>query len=122
MAAASAAAPQETGTVLEAAVSSAAIGAVQLCVSPPSAPAQFQSHGPLPVTRDGLPAVHRSSSGAFLTATPLAAPQVPLTLIGATQSTEAPLLVPAQLQFHGPFPLTGEGVPVLQRLSEGASR
>jgi hypothetical protein len=38
----------------------------------------------------------------------------------AAQLAVEPPLLPAQLQFHGPVPLTGEGGPTLQRLVLGA--
>lgn len=53
--------------------------AEQPAVEPPLLPAQVQSHGPLPVTAEAVPALHRLAVGALLAAVPFAEPQAPLT-------------------------------------------
>ena len=55
-------------------------GAEQLAVVPPYAPVQLQLHGPVPVTDVAVPAEHRFVLGAENTPTPLADPQLPLTV------------------------------------------
>jgi hypothetical protein len=42
-------------------------------------PAHVQVQGPVPVTAEVVPALHRLVVGALLTATPLAEPHTPLT-------------------------------------------
>jgi hypothetical protein len=63
--------------------------------------------------------------GAVLTATPFAGPHTPFTgcaeaTFVAEQVAVVPPLLPAQLQFQGPLPLTADAVPALQRLAVGA--
>lgn len=54
--------------------------------------------------------------GATLVTTPSAGQQTPSTGIGfALQLAVVPPFVPAHDQVQGPFPLTTEGVPTLQR-------
>ena len=92
-------------------------------VVPPLLPAQFQRHGPLPVTVDAVPAAQRFAVGAVLTDAPFEEPHVPFTggrRSGAEQVAVVPLPLPAQLHDHGPLPLTVDAVPVLQRLAVGA--
>jgi hypothetical protein len=57
--------------------------ALQLAVEPPLLPAQLHFHGPLPVTADAVPAVHRLLVGALLSVAPLEEPHAPLTATGA---------------------------------------
>jgi hypothetical protein len=52
-------------------------GAEQLAPLPPLTPAHVQVQGPLPVTIDGVPAVHSCPVGAVEAAAPLALPQAP---------------------------------------------
>jgi hypothetical protein len=67
----------------------AARGAEQEVVEPPLAPAhvQVQVHGPLPLTDEGVPVVHRPVDGAVVAATPFALPHCPLTGLGGSEST-----------------------------------
>ena len=95
-------------------------GAEHDAVLPPLLPAQLQFHGPLPVTVDAVPAVQRLPVGAVLAATPFALPHAPLTLCRAEQLAVVPPPEPAQVQVHGPEPLTLEGVPALHRFAVGA--
>jgi hypothetical protein len=67
--------PQEPFTAEE------TTGAEQLAVVPPHLPAQDQFHGPLPVTAEAVPALHRFMVGALLTATPFDEPHEPLTTV-----------------------------------------
>ncbi len=55
--------------------------AVQLAVEPPLLPAQLHAQGPLPVTLDEVPAVHRLVVGTLARLSPLDAPQMPLTAV-----------------------------------------
>jgi hypothetical protein len=98
-------------------------GAEQLAGVPPLLPAQDQFHGPLPVTAEAVPALHRLVVGALLTALPLAVPHTPFTAEEATvaeQLAGVPPLLPAQDQDHGPVPVTAEAVPALHRFTVGA--
>jgi hypothetical protein len=92
-------------------------------VLPPLLPAQFHDHGPLPLTADAvLPALQRFVVGAVLTVAPFALPHAPFTGDGgstAEQLAVVPPPEPAQVQLHGPLPLTADAVPVLQRLAVG---
>lgn len=45
---------------------------------------------------------------------------MPLTSSCAEQDASEPPLLPAQVQFHGPVPLTDDAAPVLQRPVVGA--
>ena len=56
----------------------AAGGAEQLAVVPPLLPVQDQFHGPLPLTAEAVPALHRFVAGVLLTVAPLAEPHCPL--------------------------------------------
>ena len=94
-----------------------------MAVVPPFDPAQLQLHGPLPLTVEAEPAVHRPLVGAVLTATPFAGPHAPFTGVAAScaeQVAVAPPSLPAQLHDQGPVPLTVDAVPALQRLAAGA--
>jgi hypothetical protein len=99
-------------------------GAAQVAVVPPFDPAQVQFQGPLPVTVDGVPALQSLLVGAVLVMTPFAAPHWPFTggadARGAEQTAVVPPLLPTQLQFQGPLPVTLVAVPALQRLVVGA--
>jgi hypothetical protein len=55
--------------------------AEQLAVVPPFNPAQFQLHGPEPVTDDDVPMLHSAAPlGALPSGRPLAVPQAPALL------------------------------------------
>ena len=58
-----------------------ASGAEQEALLPPFDPEHDQSHGPLPVTFEAVPALHRPLLGGLLTATPLPLPHEPLTTV-----------------------------------------
>src|SRR5689334_19885598 len=53
-------------------------GALHEALDPPLLPKQLHSHGPVPLTPEAVPELHRPVVGALLTATPLAGPQTPL--------------------------------------------
>jgi hypothetical protein len=56
--------------------------AEQLTVVPPFNPAQFQLHGPEPVTADEVPTLHSAAPlGAMPSDRPLAVPQAPALLL-----------------------------------------
>jgi hypothetical protein len=57
--------------------------ALQLAVEPPLLPAQLHFHGPIPVTADAVPAVHRLLVGGLPNVAPLDEPHAPLTATGA---------------------------------------
>jgi hypothetical protein len=85
-------------------------------------PAQFQFHGPMPATAEAVPVVHRLVVGLLLRLSPFDDPHAPLTVTGlrdAVHCAVLPPLLPAQLQFHGPVPLTVDVVPAVQRLVVG---
>src|SRR6266436_4434541 len=93
------------GTVVPLVDSFVATGAEHCAVVPPLEPAQLQFHGPLPVTAEAAPVLHRFVLGAVLTATPLAEPHWPFTIVGRGS------LVPTQpepFQLHQPY---GAAVP-----------
>lgn len=48
-------------------------------VFPPFVPTQLQPHGPLPLTEEAVPALHKPVVGLLLRLSPFADPQVPLT-------------------------------------------
>ena len=106
---------------LTAVTTSACLLAVQLAVVPPFAPAQLHVHGPLPLTDDAVPELHRLAAGAAVNAWPSDEPQAPFiaAAFAAEQLAVVPSFAPAQLHVHGPLPLTAEAVPVLQRFVEG---
>jgi hypothetical protein len=90
-------------------------GAVQLTVMPLFSPIQLQFHGPWPLTEVAVPVVQRLSIGCTTIATPLAAPQRPLTagpggggaggvFFAAEQDAAMPPFKPEQLHVHGPSP------------------
>jgi hypothetical protein len=61
-----------------------ASGAEHDAVVPPLEPAHDQLHGPLPLTADAVPVLHRFVVTALLAGTPFALPQAPLTGDGAS--------------------------------------
>ena len=90
---------------------------------PPLAPPQLQFQGPEPFTELALPTLHKSAFGAVLKLLPFALPQE--ALIGAAfffalQAALVPPLVPPQLQFQGPEPLTELALPMLHKSVLGA--
>jgi len=88
---------------------------------PPLLPAQLQAQGPVPVMLEAVPMVQRLVEGALVKVAPFADPHWPLVAtMAAEHEALAPPLEPAQLQFHGPLPLTLEAEPALQRLVVGA--
>jgi len=100
-------------------------GAEQVAAEPPFDPAQLQFHGPLPLTAEAEPVVQSPLAGALLTATPFAEPHAPFTGAGgsfAAQIAMVPPLLPRQLQFQGPLPVTVVAVPALQRLGRRAGK
>lgn len=56
-----------------------AFDAMHCAVVPPLLPLQLQSHGPLPLTEEAMPALHRPVVGLLLKLSPFADPHVPLT-------------------------------------------
>src|SRR6185369_10418192 len=58
--------------------------AVQLAVVPPPLPAQVQLQGPLPLTVEVVPALHRLAAGADKIVVPLEVPHAPLTRLVAS--------------------------------------
>jgi hypothetical protein len=93
-------------------------------VLPPFVPAQLQLHGPEPLplasaTALAVPVPHRvPPEGAVLVVPPFAAPHTPLTggeSSCAEHEAVLPPFDPAQLQLHGPVPLTEDAVPALHR-------
>jgi hypothetical protein len=96
-------------------------GAEHCTVVPVPLPAQLQFQGPVPVTADAIPSLHRLPAGATVVITPFAGPHCPFTgATGAEQLADVPPPIPAQLQFHGPVPVTADAVPALHRPPEGA--
>lgn len=96
------------------------LGALQAAICPPDA--QFQLHGPTPVTEDAVPTLHRPPDGVTAVATPCAGPQDgggETPIIGAEQDAALPPPVPEQVQPHAIPALTVEGVPVLHRPTIG---
>ena len=98
-------------------------GAEHDALPPPLLPAQLQFHGPLPLIAEAEPLVQSPLVGAVLTATPFAGPHAPFTGGGdarAEQIAVLPPLLPAQVQFHGPEPVTLDAVPALHKFAVGA--
>jgi hypothetical protein len=98
----------------------ATIVAEQIATVPPLLPAQVQLQGPLPLTADAVPALHRFAVGAVLTVPLFALPQAPFVSSKAEHLAVVPPLLPTQVQLQGPLPLTADAVPALQRLADGA--
>jgi hypothetical protein len=65
--------------------------AAHCAVAPPPDPAQLQVNGPLPVTSDAVPDVHRLPVGKLVTLVPLTEPHAPLIATTTTPELE-PLL------------------------------
>ncbi|MFA5247031.1 MAG: hypothetical protein WC408_04050 [Candidatus Micrarchaeia archaeon] len=85
-------------------------------------PLQVQAQGPLPVTLEAVPAVHKFVVGAEGKLAPFDEPQAPLTALLAEQLLVVciPPFAPAQVQVQGPEPDTEDAVPALQRSADGA--
>jgi hypothetical protein len=67
--------------------------------------------------------VQRLVVGALVKLRPLDEPQTPLVAVpstGAEHEAFLPLLAPAQVQSHGPVPVTDDADPLVQRLLVGA--
>src|SRR5208283_341863 len=92
----------------------------QFALEPPFDPPQVQLHGPLPETEDAVPALQRFEVGALNKLCPFDEPHAPLTSRLAEQFAGDPPFDPAQVQFHGPVPVSAEAVPALQRFELGA--
>jgi hypothetical protein len=103
------------------------VGAARLAeheaAAPPLAPKQVQPHGPEPVMEDAEPTLQSAVVGALLKVRPFEMPQLPFTGAGAAmlaeQAVVVPPLEPAQVQPHGPEPVTEEALPVLQKPEVG---
>jgi hypothetical protein len=93
--------------------------AEQLAVEPPFDPVQLHDHGPEPVTDEAVPVLHKPVVGVLVRSAPFDAPHAPFVLRSAEQLAVVPPYDPAQLQFHGPEPVTDEAVPVLHKLVVG---
>jgi len=88
---------------------------------PPFALPQDQLQGPLPETAEAVPALQSSVVGAVLVKAPFIEPHWPLAKVaGAEQLAVVPSPAPAQVQSHGPVPVSVEAVPALHRLALGA--
>ena len=93
--------------------------------APAFKPTHVQLHGPEPATGtgDGVPAEHRPAAGATVSGWPFEGPHDPASGVGgaaALHEAVSPPLEPAQVQVHGPVPLSVEAVPAEQRLAVGA--
>ncbi len=93
--------------------------AEQLAFVPPFTPWHVQDHGPEPLTGEAAPVLQRLEVGAEVQVPPLLLPHTPFTSILAEQFAAVPPFDPAQVQFHGPTPVTVEAVPALQRFDVG---
>jgi hypothetical protein len=69
---------------------------------------------------EALPALQRFDVGALSKSSPFAEPQVPLTSRFAEQFALEPPFTPWQVQCQGPFPVTVEALPALQRFDVGS--
>jgi hypothetical protein len=68
--------------------------AVHCAVFPPFVPTQLQSHGPLPLTEEVVPALHRPVVGLLLRLSPFADPHAPLTGFGGSEIPDELLVAP----------------------------
>jgi hypothetical protein len=86
-------------------------------------PAQLHVYGPVPVTAEAVPTVHRLAVGFALTVAPLLEPQAPLTgadvMRVAEHAAVVPPLLPAQVHVNGPAPATADAVPALHSPAAG---
>jgi hypothetical protein len=69
---------------------------------------------------EAVPALQRFDAGCVTKLFPFDDPQVPITSSLAVQFAVEPPFNPAQIQFHGPVPVSTEVVPALQRFDVGA--
>jgi hypothetical protein len=69
---------------------------------------------------EALPSLQRFDVGAFSKSSPFAEPQAPFTSRFAEQFALEPPFNPTQTQVHGPFPVTAEALPALQRFDVGS--
>jgi hypothetical protein len=97
-----------------------AVKASHEALVPPFDPAQFQVKGPLPLTEDAEPMLHRLVVGALVTSVPFALPQEPLISSWAELDALVPPFEPVHDQVNGPAPETDDAVPAVQRLVVGA--
>lgn len=81
---------------------------------------QVQAQGPLPVTEEAVPELHKFKVGAEQYDDPLAEPQAAGVTILEPQEAVVPPLEPVQVQDQGPDPVTADEVPELHKLAEGA--
>lgn len=72
---------------------------------------QLQAHGPVPLTAEAVPVPQRPVVGALVKSAPFEEPHKPLVSSGAEHCAVVPPLPPAQLQLHGPLPVTPDAVP-----------
>jgi hypothetical protein len=71
-------------------------GAEQFAVEPPPDPTQLHIHGPVPLTTEAVPEVHKPDVGALDWLLPLAGPHAPLTAtveVGAITVSVMPLVL-----------------------------
>ena len=95
--------------------------AEQIAAVPPFNPEQVQFHVcPVSATLEAVPWLQRFDIGAVKKFFPLAEPHAPSTSRLAEQREVVPPLALAQVQFHGPVPVTSEAVPALQRPAVGS--
>jgi len=80
--------------------------AVQETEAPPPSPSHVHSHGPLPLTDEAVPTLHKSDFGASLWPVNDATPQMASRFTAARQVAAVPPFNPEQVQFHGPSPVT----------------
>jgi hypothetical protein len=92
------------------------------CVCPQFRPVQVQLQGPVPLTADAVPLLHRLAVGALVRFWPFAWPQLPSAFCAksAEQDCVLPPLLPAQDHVQGPEPLVVEAVPAVQSPVVGA--
>jgi hypothetical protein len=93
--------------------------AEQFALAPPLTPWQVQVHVPFPVTVDAAPELQRFDAGGVKKFWLFAMPQEPFTSRVAEQFALAPF-TPWQVQVQGPFPVTADALPALQRFDVGA--
>ena len=92
--------------------------AVQLALAPPLAPAQLHDHGPLPLTDEAVPVVHKLVVGTLLREAPFDKPHAPLTGSGRLHEAVVPPLLPAQFQVVVvPLFAVFDDVPAVQLLA-----
>jgi hypothetical protein len=100
--------------------------AVQLATLPPFIPVHVQYQGPDPIKPEAVPLVQKLVAGATENTPLLLVPHKPLVCeaddrLKLVQPSSVPPLLPKQLQFHGPLPVTLPAEPVVQRFVVGAA-